>query len=188
MLYMAAPAGTSATSAIALLGILVTAVVAVSGYLHSARAGRRERIAHEFAEALRTVGDYQDLPFRIRRRRASDAETRAAIAERISEIHSRLDFHVAWLRVAAPDVAKTFDELVEVVRQEVGPHAKRAWLEPVISADSGMNLGLGAVYFAPRTDQLKVDCINAMSSHLRRWRMGGVSRPAPRWSRLRSGY
>ncbi len=155
------------TTAVALTGILVTAIVALYGYLHTARVSRRERIARELAEALRTVGDYQDLPFRIRRRKAEDQETRAALAERISDIHSRLDFHAAWLRVAAPPVSRIFDDLVEAVRAEVGLHAKAAWLEPVITDDAGMNLGLGAAYATPRTDELKLEVTRAMRREMR---------------------
>jgi len=164
---MATTSGSSITTAVALAGILVTAIVAVFGYLYTARVGRRERIARELAEAVRSVGDYQDLPYRIRRRKASDAETRAALTERASDIHSRLDFHTAWLRVAAPLVAEIFDELVETVRNEVGPHVKAAWLEPVIVEDAQMNLGLGARYASPRTDHLKLACTRAMQREVR---------------------
>jgi hypothetical protein len=166
---MAASSGTSVATAVALAGILLTAIVAVFGYLHTARVSRRERVAHELAEALRAVGDYQNLPFRIRRRKAADAETRASMAELASDIHSRLDFHAAWLRVAAPAVSKVFDDLVRTLRHEVDPHAKAAWLEPVIAEDAGMNLGLGSVYATPRTEELKTECAAVMRSQLRTW-------------------
>jgi hypothetical protein len=172
--------GSSITTAVALTGIMVTAIVAVFGYLYTARVGQRERIAHELAEALRTVGDYQDLPYRVRRRKASDSETRAALAERVSEIHSRLDFHTAWFGVAAPPVAEIFDELVEIARNEVGPHVKAAWLEPVIVEDAQMNLGLGARYASPRTDHLKLECIRVMQ---REMRMPWLRRPTRYYNR-----
>jgi len=170
------------TVAVALLGILVTAVVAVFGYLHTARVNRRERVAQELAQALRAVGDYQDLPFRVRRRPASAPETRAGFAERISDIHSRLDFHSAWLGVAAPPVAVLFDTLVKTVREEVGPHVKAAWREPLITEDDGMNLGLGSIYVYPQTERLKIECAEAMQRYLEpSWPLRRRGSVVPRW-------
>jgi hypothetical protein len=106
------------------------------------------------------------LPFRVRRRPASTPETRAGFAERISDIHSRLDFHSAWLHVAAPPVAVLFDRLVKTVRMEVNPHVKAAWRESLITEDTGMNLGLGSIYVAPETDRLKGECTELMRRYL----------------------
>jgi hypothetical protein len=159
--------GSNVTSAVALVGIMVTAVVAVFGYVHASRTARKERVAHEFAEALKAVGDYQDLPFRTRRRAGSDSETRAAIADRVSDIHSRLDFYSGWLHVMTPSVAGVYDELVAAARREASVHVKTAWTEPLITTDEGMNLGLGSVYVYPETDALKARCITAMRQYLR---------------------
>lgn len=162
----ASASGTNVTTAVALVGIMVTAVVAVYGYVHSSRSARRERVAREFAEALKAIGDYQDLPFRTRRRAGSDAATRAAIADRVADIHSRIDFSSAWLHVMTPSVATVFDELVTVVRREASPHVKSAWTEAPITTDDGMNLGLGALYTYPETNALKARCVEAMRRHL----------------------
>lgn len=79
----------------ALAGILVAASVAVFGYWHTSRVARRERMAQSLEQATNAVGDYQDLPCRVRRRPSSEPAVRSGLAERISGIHSRLDFHSA---------------------------------------------------------------------------------------------
>ena len=155
------------TAVIAVAGILVTALVAVFGYLYTNHAARRERIAETLAQALNTVGDYEDLPYRVRRRPSAEPATRAALAERISDIHSRIDFHSAWLRITAPTVAMSYELLVTAVRAEAGAHIKSAWLQPLITRDEEMNLGLGAQYQCPNTDNAKAECITVMRKYLR---------------------
>jgi hypothetical protein len=152
---------------IALAGILVAGGVAIFGYLHTSRATRRERMAQSLAEAINAVGDYEDLPYRVRRRPSSEPTVRSVLAERISDIHSRLDFHSAWLKISAPDVAVAYDLLVANVRQEAGVHIKAAWLEPIVEQDEEMNLGLGEKYQCPGTDLARKACIAAMRAHLR---------------------
>jgi hypothetical protein len=154
-------------SLITVAGILVTGGVAIFGYLHTSRAARRERIAHTLAQAISAVGDYEDLPYRVRRRPSSDPATRSQLSERVSDIHSRLDFHSAWLRISAPAVAPSYDHLIAEVRWEVGGHIKKAWLEPLIEQDQGMNLSLGAQYQCPRTEAARDKCIAGMRNYLR---------------------
>jgi glucose uptake protein GlcU len=59
--------------AIALIVPVITVVGAVIGvvvtYSLNQRAGRRERQARAFAEALTAIEDYANMPYRIRRRR-----------------------------------------------------------------------------------------------------------------------
>jgi hypothetical protein len=153
---------------IALAGVLATAAVAIYGYLYTNRASRRERMSQTFAEALNAVGDYQDLPFRVRRRPSAAPDVRASLADRISDIHSRLDFHLAWLRITAPEVAIAYDHLVSVLREEVGVHIKSAWLDPVIKTDAEMNLGLGRQYQCPRTEVARDECVAVIQRHLSR--------------------
>lgn len=152
---------------IALAGVFVAGGTAIFGYLHASRMTRRERMAQTLAQAINAVGDYQDLPYRVRRRPASEPTIRSGLAERISDIHSRLDFHSAWLRITAPDVAVAYDRLVANVRREAGAHVKMAWLEPIIERDQEMNLGLGLHYRCPETEVARNECIAAMRKHLR---------------------
>jgi hypothetical protein len=152
---------------ITLIGIFIAGGVAVFGYLHTSRATRRERMAQSLAQAINAVGDYQDLPYRVRRRSSSDPAVRSNLAERISEIHSRLDFHSAWLRITAPEVATAYDQLVADVRSEAGAYIKEAWLQPIIRHDQEMNLGLGQQYKCPETDKARGECIEVMRIYLR---------------------
>lgn len=152
---------------ITLAGIFATGSVAIFGYLHTSRAARRERMAQALAQAINAVGDYQDLPYRVRRRPSSEPTVRSNLAARISDIHSRLDFHSAWLRITAPDVAAAYDRLVTDVRKEAGAHVKAAWLQPIIERDQEMNLGLGQQYQCPETEAARNECIAAMRKYLR---------------------
>lgn len=147
--------------------VLVTGSVAIFGYLHASRMARRERMAQTLAQAINAVGDYQDLPYRVRRRPSAEPTVRNNLAERISDIHSRLDFHSAWLRITTPGVATAYDRLVTDVREEAGVHIKDAWLQPIIKHDQEMNLGLGQQYECPETEAARNECIAVMRKYLR---------------------
>jgi hypothetical protein len=154
------------TEIIGFAGILITGLIAIFGYLYASHATRREHIAHSLTEALNAVGDYQDLPYRVRRRPAANAPTRAALADKISNIHSRMDFHLAWLQITAPTIAEAYERLVYAARKEAGAHIKAAWRQPLITNDEGMNLGLGAIYQCPQTETTRVECLYQMRRFL----------------------
>jgi len=149
------------TDWIALLG----AMVALSGYLLHHWQARRERKMKAFADSLGAVAAYQELPYRIRRRQASDAPTRGAIAERISDIQVQVAFHQAWLEIESEAVADTYCALVAAARREAGVHMSTAWAEPVLADDASMSLGNG--YASPDTSSARAACLRVMRSHLR---------------------
>lgn len=153
---------------IPLVVAIVGATAVFVGHIYNQRAARLHVAAQTFATAIRAVNNYADLPYRVRRRPDSDPSTRWELANRISDLHSEMDFHRAWLRIEAPPVADAYDVLVAVVREEAGPYVKSAWHEPVIIRDSGMNLGLGSKYENPLTDDARSACIEAMRLHLRK--------------------
>lgn len=155
------------SSLITLAGIILTGGVAIFGYLHTSRASRRERMAQVLAQAISAVGDYEDLPYRVRRRPSADPAVRSGLSEKVSDIHARLDFHSAWLRITAPDVAAAYDHLVAEARREVGVHIKHAWLQPIMERDEEMNLGLGAQYQCSDTAAARDACIEVMRTYLR---------------------
>src|SRR6266487_3328576 len=75
--HMALAKAAEAGWAAAQTAIVIVAVIAILGGIVSAsitywfnqRAARRERRATTFAEALATVEDYAEMPYRVRRRR-----------------------------------------------------------------------------------------------------------------------
>jgi hypothetical protein len=146
---------------IALAGVLV----GLSGYFFHHHQARRDRKMRAFADALGAVAEYQELPYRIRRRQGADAATRAAIAERISDIQVQVAFHQAWLEIESEAVAAAYRELVAAARREAGAHMSEAWGEPILGDDASMRLGNG--YASPETEGARSVCLRAMRAHLR---------------------
>ena len=149
---------------ITVVGAVVT-VVATYGL--NQRAGRRERQAKAFAEALTAIEDYANMPYRIRRR----SNTRAArheISVELDKIQSRIAFQHAWLQIESAEVAAAYDRLIRAARSEAGEQMKKAWAQPPPKLDEEMSLG-GAY---PRTeiDAARRDCIMAMCIALGRRR------------------
>lgn len=145
---------------IALGGVLV----AFAGYLFHHHQARRERKMRAFADALGAVAEYQELPYRIRRRQGADATTRAAIAERVSDIQVKVAFHQAWLEIESEAVADAYRTLVAAARREAGAHMSAAWQEPILADDAAMSLGTG--YASPGTDAARAGCLSVMRAHL----------------------
>lgn len=154
------------TDWIALLG----ALVALAGYFFHHWQARRERKMKAFADALGAVAEYQELPYRIRRRQASGGPTRGAIAERISDIQVQVAFHQAWLEIESEAVADTYRALVAAARRAAGVHMSTAWTEPVLADDASMSLGDG--YASPDTSAARTACLRVMRAHLRPVRLG----------------
>lgn len=152
--------GWNAANWIALGGV----VVAFLGYVFHHHQARRERKMSAFADALGAVAEYQELPYRIRRRQGSDAATRAAIAERVSDIQVQVAFHLAWLEIESDAVATAYRELVAAARRESGAHMSTAWAEPLLADDAAMSLGTG--YSTPETDAARAACLVKMRAHL----------------------
>jgi hypothetical protein len=122
----------------AALASTIAAGATVSGYLLTQSRARRERKATAFAQALTSARRYQDFPYRVWRRQADDAETRARLAEEQTASGMEINFHLAWLQVDAPVVGEAFKELTEVLADERREGYVAAWQSPLISDGAGM--------------------------------------------------
>lgn len=159
---------------------LLAGVIALAGALISAtltyhldqRATRRERQANVFAEALRVIEDYAELPYRIRRR-SGTPESRHELTEQISQIQSRIAFHQAWLAIEAPGVADRYQNLVRAAKAQAGKQMTQAWNEPATTKDSQVSLGVA--YPRDQIDRARGECVGAMHETLGRRRR----QPAP---------
>jgi hypothetical protein len=154
---------------------LLAGVVAIVGALVSValtyglnqRAARRERETKLFAEALATIEDYAELPYRIRRRhRTPDA--RHELTEQISQIQSQIAFHQAWLSLEAPGVARFYSDLVRAAKTQAGSQMAQAWLKPAITKDAQVNLGVA--YPRDEINAARDQCVEAMRQALSRTR------------------
>jgi len=168
---MASAAGWTWAQTVALLA----GVIAVAGALVSAaltyhlnqRATRRERQANVFAEALRVIEDYAELPYRIRRR-SGTPESRHELTEQISQIQSRIAFHQAWLAIEAPSVAVPYQNLVRAAKAQTGRQMTQAWNEPATTKD--FQVSLGVAYPRGEIDTARSECVAAMHEALGRRR------------------
>ncbi|HYG96675.1 MAG TPA: hypothetical protein VD741_06150 [Solirubrobacterales bacterium] len=122
------------TSAIALIGVLVTLIV--NGY-----RANRERRRELFAGGWAAVQSYKEMAFAIRRRSSADPPgERVRLSEELREIQRDISFHEAMIgRDLSDDVASAYRELVRKTREVAGGIIKRSWDEPPIKSDSEMH-------------------------------------------------
>lgn len=158
---------------IAILGAITSASVT---YWHNQRAARRERRANAFAEALATVEDYAEMPYRVRRRR-NTSEARYELTDEVSKIQSRLAFHQALLQIESPDIAAGYSALVRAAKIQAGGQMQDAWRQPALTTDADMNLGVR--YPRDEIDAARATCIVAMRRALAGRRRGRGAPPLP---------
>lgn len=122
-----------------IIAALVAAVVATFGYVITARAKLIEDRRKTYATALAAVCDYQELPYRIRRRPDCSAATRTALGTTISDIQRDLDFHSQLLELDSPKLGLAYRALVEKSRRLGKPHRDEAWAHPPAAEDKAMS-------------------------------------------------
>jgi hypothetical protein len=154
-------------SSIALLTTLIAGFVALIGYSLTQLTNRRERKSRFFAEALAAVREFQEIPYLIRRRQASDGATRAAIAQQISAVMAKLGFYSAWLQIDSFEVGAAYNDLVGQTRRLGVAHWRTAWREPLIETDGEM-AGVRAEYAWDIRPELDL-CLFAMRKELSFW-------------------
>ena len=116
-----------------------------------------------YAHALQAVQDYLEGPYRIRRKDGT-AEARRELTQALSTVQSQINFHTAWLDIAAPkEVARAYTELVAAARGEAGPQMTAAWSEPPTADDA--TVPLGVAYPRPLSDAALATVKAAMSKH-----------------------
>lgn len=147
-----------------IIAALIAAIVAVTGYLLSQAQARKERRAREFAQALATVEEYLEAPYRVRRRQASTPGTRDALANALSDLQARIAHHRAWLHVEAPAVGHAYDALVQAARSEAGTQMTEAWNSAPLTSDTDMNLKVA--YQHPSSDAERANVIAVMRRNL----------------------
>lgn len=157
----AAQTATMAGAAIAVLGVAATILTT------SARASREHR-ASLFAAALAAVADYNEGPYRIRRKDGTDAH-RNAITAALSDVKSAIVHNQALLQLhARRGVADAYDRLVDAAKSEAGRHMFGAWELPAITEDKNVNLG--TAYERSLTDSYQREALRVMQIDLaRRW-------------------
>jgi hypothetical protein len=152
-------------SSIAIATAIIAASVALVGYFVTQVANRRERKSKVYAEALAVLREYQELPYRIRRRPSSDGATRAMIGDEISDVLGRLGFYRSWLEIDSHIVGIAYRDLLEQVRRLGATHRNTAWREPIIADDKEV---ASLEYEYDMGPEMKL-CLDAMRLELSLW-------------------
>jgi hypothetical protein len=119
---------------------IIAGLVALTGYLLNQSANRRERRSKVFAEALEAIRDYQELPYKIRRRPGSDGKTRAELGRDTGDAVSKLWYYRAWLETESAEVSAAYRDLIAETKRDGNSYRATAWSEPVIMTDSDARL------------------------------------------------
>jgi hypothetical protein len=161
---------------IAVLGVAATILTA------SARS-RREQRATLYAQALGSVADYVEGPYRVRRKDGT-AEHRNAITASLSDVKSSIDHNRALLRLhGRREVADAFEDYALAAAVEAGAQMHAAWLEPAIQSDAEVNLEVA--YDRTFSDRYKAQVVAVMQADLDRHTWKGPF-AIPRYRRVAS--
>ena len=121
-----------------LIAALISAAVSVTGYWFNARSKRQDRQRLLFAEAFRSIVEYREFAYKVRRR-SPDAD-RGQITNALSAVQAQLNLHIATLEIEAPPVVRHYRFLVNETRRVVGPLITAAWEQPPSTSDAEMSM------------------------------------------------
>lgn len=122
-----------------LLAALISAAVSIVGYWQNARSKRLDRHRQLFAEAFRSVVEYREFAYKVRRR--PPGTDRSQITDALSDVQARLNLHMATLDIEAPHVAPVYRALVEQTRQDAGPQIAAGWDSQPTQSDTDLHIG-----------------------------------------------
>lgn len=116
-------------------------------------AARDDRVRAGYADSTRALVAFGELPYRIRRRTSDDPAVLAALAALGHDMQENLACNQGWVAGENRHMLGLYQELLDELRQAVGPAANAAWAAPRISAPSQMTLGVeSGIDPVPTTD------------------------------------
>jgi hypothetical protein len=126
-------------------GVLAAALIAAGGVMATIVAtsgrARRDRLTEVYAEALSGVSQYNEGPYRIRRRTRGHVEQRVVITSSLSDVKARIDHSQNMLDLHARErVAAAYRAYVLASTREAGQQMHEAWKQPGIRNDLEVNL------------------------------------------------
>ncbi len=132
----------STTFLAAVVGAIVNTTIARKKSLEE----ERSRVRTTYAEAFEAVTAYKEMPYAIRRRQGEKGpEERVRLSELAREIQGRLSYYRAWTRAESDEVGEAYARLLDRLRATAGSASNRAWKEPPVASDAGMNLSTDKV-------------------------------------------
>ncbi|MER5375983.1 hypothetical protein [Streptomyces sp. NPDC002553] len=162
---ISAAAGDASTWITLVVGV-VAAAVALVGYWSNQYIKRRDVKIQMYAEALQAIHAYEELLYAIRYRRGSDSEVRSALAEKMSDVFAKINYHQTLLDMDSPMVGTAYEHLFARTRQHGGPFRREAWNTQLVMSDEEMP---GGAYY-PYDNKVEMDaCLTAMRRELVPW-------------------
>jgi hypothetical protein len=146
-----------------LLTGIIASIVALVGFLLNQIANRRERKSKVYAEAITTLKEYTELPYRIRRRAASDGKTRAVLGDEISNVLSRVGLYLCWLQIDSCEVGLAYRYLMDQTKRYGAEYRAMAWAAPIMKSDA--EAALMSEYIVDNDPELE-NCLKVMRREL----------------------
>ena len=133
-------------AALTFASVVVGALIVASWNLWLAwRKSREEECSRQrtaFADALRAIAQYKEMPYAIRRRDKTNLPSeRVRLSEVVRTIQADLTYHQTWIRSESESVGKAYDALVTETRKVAGIAMRDAWIAKPIVRDDQMNIG-----------------------------------------------
>ncbi|MDE0268090.1 MAG: hypothetical protein OXI96_03515 [Acidimicrobiaceae bacterium] len=122
----------------ALVAALISGTVTIIGYWQTSRLKRQDRQRQLLARALKSVAEYREFAYKIRRR--SHENDRNVITDALSEVQAQLNLHMATLEIEAPRVATHYKHLVAETKRIVGPQIAAGWDQAPPTTDDDMHV------------------------------------------------
>ena len=155
----------------ALTGAVSLVVLAVNAWVHGRRE-RNHRLRDIYSKAFSAAVAYEEFPFVVRRRRASNPEDeRIRISTELRKVQEDISYYSAWLTTESSHVSEAYDSLIAEMRAFAGAAIREAWETQPMSDDSGMAMpDFGLAVLKP----LKERYLSEVATHLA---------STPRWLR-----
>ena len=125
------------------ISALTSATIAFFGYWQTARSKRLDRHRQLFADAYRSVVEYREFPYKIRRRTPetdSAALDRTAITDALSTVQAQLNLHIATLNIETPRIAPHYRQMIAETKKIAGPQIAAAWNHAPPANDTQMHV------------------------------------------------
>lgn len=151
---------------------IVAALIAFTGVgvgvLINQHANRVERRTKVYAESLRALRDYRELPYLIWRRANSTPDTVAELGRTQSSTLSNVRFYLNWFEIESPVVARAYRLLYELLKQNYHINKSYAWNHALVK-QTKKDFGQNPAGFAELPDDAPevILCVEAMRQDIR---------------------
>ncbi len=135
--------------------------------IYNSAQERRDRHRDHFSSALKSVSEYEEFPYIVRRRNAAQPEAeRVRISTELRAVQAELSYHSTWINTESERVGKAYRELVGELRKVAGGLMHDAWNVEPIDSDAGMNIadiGPALAILAPRKQHYLREAMDHLS-------------------------